>query len=253
MTVPTPWLIRAPNRNAQSRLFCFSHAGGSAADFLPWRAALAPHIDVCPLQLPGRGARLREAPLLSPADAVEAALDALREHLDRPFACFGHSLGALLAFEFARRCRELGLREPARLMVSGCGAPACRHDTEPLHLMDDKTLMAVLRRYNGTPVQVLENPELMDLMMPTIRADFELASNYVYRRRPALDLPLSVLAGRTDGQVSAEQAAAWRAETHAACELHWFDGDHFFIRERQADVLGLVAAELSATPGLVPA
>ncbi|AEA65550.1 thioesterase II family protein [Burkholderia gladioli] len=253
MTVPNPWLIRAPNPNAPLRLFCFSYAGGSAADFLPWRAALAPRIDVCPLQLPGRGARLREAPLLSPADVVEAALDAVREHLDRPFACFGHSLGALLAFEFARRCRELGLREPARLMVSGCGAPACRHDTEPLHLMDDKTLMAALRRYNGTPVQVLENPELMELVMPTLRADFELVSNYAYRRLPALDLPLSVLAGRADSHVSAEQAEAWRAETRAASELHWFDGDHFFIREHQAEVLERVASALSATPGLVPA
>ncbi len=241
----SPWLIRAPNPDAPWRLFCFSCAGGSAADFLPWRSSLAPRIDVCPVQLPGRGSRLREAPMLSPAAVVDAALDALREHLDRPFACFGHSLGALLAFEFARRCRALGLREPSRLIVSGCGAPSVGHASEPLHLMDDRALIAALRRYNGTPAEVLDNAELMEWVLPVIRADFALVANYAYRPLPPLDLPLTVLSGRDDCHVDADMVAAWRTETTAACDLHWFDGDHFFIRPRQHAVTALVAAALS--------
>lgn len=244
MIYPTPWLIRPPRSDAQWRLFCFSYAGGSAADFLSWQAKLAPRIDVCPLQLPGRGGRLRETPMLSPAEVVDAALDAVRPYCDMPFACFGHSLGALLAFEFTRRCRTLGLPMPVRLMVSGCGSPSSERDTEPLHLMDDDALVSALRRYNGTPVDVLNNRELMELVMPVIRADFELVSNYVYRPLPALDMPLTVLAGRGDTHVRPGQVEGWRAETTAACDVNWFDGDHFFIRQNADDVLRLVESAL---------
>lgn len=247
MTTLTPWLIRPPRPNSQLRLFCFSYAGGSAVDFLAWRAKLAPRIDVCPLQLPGRGARLREAPLLSPAEVVDAALAAVREHMDVPFVCFGHSLGALLAFELARHCRSFGLPMPIRLIVSGCGAPRYLRSTQrpnPLHLLNDNELIAALRRYNGTPRQVLDNRELMELVLPVIRADFQLVSNYVYRPLVPLDVPLTVLAGHGDGHVAAEHVDAWRMETTADCDVRWFDGDHFFIKQQADKVAAFVESIL---------
>lgn len=239
------WLIRHPGTRRSMRLFCFSYAGGSAASYYPWQAALDPAIEVCAIQLPGRGARMAEPPVRSLALLVETLSLVIASMDDLPFAFFGHSLGGLLAFELARDCRRRGGAMPERLFVSGSVAPRCRSLSRRLHEMDDAGLIAALREFNGAPAAMFDEPELMALMLPAVRADFALAANYEYFSGPALDLPVSVYGGTRDPYVRFEELVRWQDETSATIDLHCFAGDHFFIQTAREAVLAQLRADLS--------
>ena len=158
----TGWLsYPKPNPQASIRLFCFPYAGGSAVVFRSWPEALPSNVEVVAVQPPGRGARIMEAPFTSLTPLVEAVAEAMRPQLDKPFAFFGHSLGALISFELTRRLRSLGAPQPARLFVSGTGAPQLGQANRPIHALPDSELMEALRNLNGTPAEVLDNAELM--------------------------------------------------------------------------------------------
>src|SRR5437763_15337105 len=174
MIARTPWLVsRKPNPRARVRLFCFPYAGGGDSVFRAWQKGLSEAIEVCPVQLPGRGARISEPPFTELSPLVRAAAQALAPHLDKPFAFFGHSMGALICFELARHLRKDGGPQPVHLFVSGrCGPQTPR---EPFAGdLPDSEFQEMLRRYNGTPEEVLENRELMELLLPAVRADFAL-------------------------------------------------------------------------------
>jgi surfactin synthase thioesterase subunit len=229
------WLIHDGNNSRPFRLYCFPFAGGNAFHFTPWQKGVHPDIQVCGVQLPGRGARFRESPSTSLPALVGALAGVIAEQPRQPFAFFGHSLGALIAFEVARECRRRGFSLPMHLFASGCGAPQSRGQVQNLHDLEDDTLIAALKEYNGTPEGILANRDLMTLMMPTIRADLALAEKYEYRRCHLLHIPITVLAGKDDHQLDLEQASAWQKETTNACCIRWFEGDHFFINgERDA-------------------
>lgn len=240
------WLLRQPGGERRFRLFCFSYAGGSAGPYLAWQAALPPHIEVCAVQLPGRGPRLMEKPFRSLFQLVEVLAPVITREAALPFAFFGHSLGGLLAFELARHCQRHGLPSPQHLFVSATGAPRHRRDKPRLHELGDEALIDALRGYNGTPPAALADRELMDLLLPAIRADFALVETYAYKEGPQLDIPLTVLAGTQDSHVSPASLPAWQEETSAAFDLHWFEGDHFFIHQQQRAVTGCILAQLAA-------
>ena len=243
----TPWLIRLPGGPRAMQLFCFPCAGGAASGFLRWQSLLPPNIDGCAVQLPGRGARLCEAPLDDMATLIEALVVVIREHARAPFAFFGHSLGGLLAYELARRCRRLGLPLPQHLFVSASIAPPDRVAPRPLHLLGDHALIDALRDYNGTPPEALAHRELMELMLPAIRADFALLAGYRYEAEPPLPIPISVLAGTRDKHVTADQLAGWQDCTTLPCRQHWFEGDHFFPQAQAEAVIECLKAELIAS------
>lgn len=240
----SPWFIRAPGARGRLRLYCFSYAGGSAAGYLPWQAALGRDVELWAVQLPGRGGRLAEAPLDSLQQLVGTLAVELRNHADRPFAFFGHSLGALVAFELVRHMRMLGTMLPRQLLVSGCEAPHRRQAERALHALPDAELIEALRAYNGTPPEVLAHRELMELLLPAVRADFRMAETYNYRQQAPLAIPLTVLAGRGDEHVDADRVEAWRHESSASCEVHWFRGDHFFVHSEQEEVVACLRAAL---------
>ncbi len=243
-----PWLVSfgPPGPARHLRLYCFSYAGGSAAIYQPWRARLDPGIELCAVQLPARGMRLAEPAernlpvLLSRLAEVIAAQPA-----GVPFAFFGHSLGALLAFELARHLQRTGLPQPVKLIVSGSASPQLREPIEPLDEHDDDKMIERLTQYNGTPTEVLQHAELMRLMAPAIRADFALVADYDYLPGPLLEMPITALAGQADDQTSREQIDGWARETRARFEQHWFDGDHFFIRPQMEAVIARLNADLS--------
>jgi medium-chain acyl-[acyl-carrier-protein] hydrolase len=242
------WLVLPPHAPRGMRLYCFSYAGGNAAAYMPWQFALEPDIEVCAIQLPGRGARMAEAPITSLPALIASICAVLTEECRRdrrPFAFFGHSLGALLAFETARQCVVLGLPMPRRLIVSGCDAPQHRRPSKGLHRMPDDQLIAALARYNGSPAEVLAHRELMDLLLPCLRADFSLAENYTYLAAPPLPVPIAVLAGKRDPHVQPDRVGEWRVETTASCQVRWFEGDHFFIQPERDGVLEFLASELA--------
>jgi surfactin synthase thioesterase subunit len=240
----TPWLVRAPARQPRLRLFCFPYAGGSAFNFTSWRDTLDPTIEICAIQLPGRGARIAEAPIATMPALLQGLAPAITQQSPLPFAFFGHSVGALIAFELARYLRLHGITGPERLFMSGCHAPQFRSPSRQLHRLPDDAFIDELREYNGTPAEVLESRELMALMLPTIRADFAIAEDYRYRSGPLLQMPITVYAGRDEDNKGDGQVDGWAKETSGPCRTTWFDGGHFFINTERDAVLAQLDAEL---------
>ena len=245
-----PWLV--PHRveqQARVRLFCFPYAGGAANIYVRWSQSLPAFIDVCAVQLPGHGSRMREKPFSNLTDLVPAAAEALLPHMDRPFAFFGHSLGALVAFELTRHLRRMSANEPAHLFLSGCRAPQLVSTHDIIHNLPDQEFIAEIRRLNGTPAEVLDNPELMQLVLPMLRADFSILETYSYRDEPPLACPLTIFGGSEDKDVRSESLSAWRGHTTAAFSLSILPGDHFFLHTSQATLLQTIARELRRFAG----
>lgn len=217
---PNPWLPKnSTGSNAKLRLFCFPYAGGSTLAFRNWQNLLPTEIEVCPIELPGRGSRFHETPHTNLTDLIEALGPGLLPYLDRPFALFGHSMGAALVFELACWLRDRNAPEPAHAIVSGRHAPHVPDPSPQVHQYPDRELIEHLRRYNGTPEAVLNNPELMELLLPTIRADFQLLETYIYRDRLPLSCAMTIFGGKDDDTVSSEDIQAWRSQTSGSCKV----------------------------------
>jgi surfactin synthase thioesterase subunit len=240
----TPWFVDRSMDAHRMRLYCFPYAGGGTASFQQWQAQCDPAIQVCPLQLPGRGARFGETPYSDWPSLIADLGQMLRSQGTLPFAFFGHSFGALVAFELTRYCQQHQLAMPQLLMVSGSAAPQNRGADRDLANLDDNALIESLKEYKGTPPEVLEHRELMELLLPTIRADFNLVSAYRYRPSHLLNIPITVFAGRQDTEIELEQVNAWQAETHRPATIYWCDGDHFFIHSERTKVLAHVNRQL---------
>jgi medium-chain acyl-[acyl-carrier-protein] hydrolase len=242
----TPWLaFHKPNPQATIRLFCFPYAGGSALIYRHWAAQLPPTVEACMVQLPGRGSRLHETPFKQMKPLVEAIARGLNAYFGKPFALYGHSMGAIISFELARLLRrERGL-EPVRLFVSGRGAPQVAEPDPLTYALPEPEFLAELQRLEGTPQEVLEHPELMQAMLPLIRADFEAIQTYVYQAKPLLSCPISAFGGLQDPSFSREKLEAWRELTTASFSLRMFPGNHFFINSDQRLVVSAIVKELS--------
>lgn len=239
-----PWIkYPKPNRQAQLRLFCFPYAGGGAQIFRPWPDSLPPTVEVCAIELPGRGTRLKHASFTRIEPLVEAIALALLPMLDKPFAFFGHSMGALVSFELARLLRKQSSLRPRHLFVSGRRAPQIPN-LEIIHTLPEAELIEKLSGYNGTPSEVLKNPELMELFLPILRADFEVLETYVYKNEPAFDFPITAFGGLQDAEVTRQDLEAWANHTTAAFDLQMFPGNHFFIHSDQKLLLEALTSQL---------
>jgi medium-chain acyl-[acyl-carrier-protein] hydrolase len=244
-TTSTPWLILAkPNPAATMRLFCVPYAGGSPLVFADWPADLPPDVEVGLIQLPGRGMRLSQPPFTRVEPLIESLAPALHPFLDKPFALFGHSMGGLICFELARVLRSKFQLEPEVLFASGRQAPPLRDRTTVTFDLPEREFVKELRLLNGTPPEVLAHPELMKLLVPLLRADFEFCQTYVYQPGPPLTCPLSVFGGEEDGEVNQEELAGWRPYTTGAFSLRMLPGDHFFIRTARPQLLRMISEDL---------
>lgn len=245
VTTSDRWLVcPRPAAQAALRLFCFPHAGGGPAVFHRWPQSLPASIEVYAAQLPGRGARFGELPYTRMEPLLEALLIALRPLLDRPYALFGHSLGALLAFEVVRALHREGGR-PEHLFASACPAPQLLPKGETLHAMPRKQFLEALRRLKGTPPELFAEEAFMDLMLPTLRADLALFETYEYGEAPPLTCGLTITAGQDDPQVSTEELEAWRRQAGGRFNLHLFAGDHFYLNDRRSELLRLIGRDLA--------
>jgi medium-chain acyl-[acyl-carrier-protein] hydrolase len=227
---------------ASLRLFCFPYAGGSNLIFRNWSANLPPQIEVCPVQLPGRGNRLREPGYTNMQVLAKALAPLMRPVLNKPFAFFGHSMGATLAFELSRELRRSDKLQPVHFFASGRMAPHIPREEALTYDLPEPEFIANLRKINGTPNEVLEHPELMQMMMPLLRADFEMVETYEYEPDAPLDYPITALGGLQDQDIPREHLEAWRQHTNAPFSLRMLPGDHFFINTAQS-LIHLVLAQ----------
>jgi medium-chain acyl-[acyl-carrier-protein] hydrolase len=241
----SPWFVPHSRGQAQGqRLFCFPYAGGNAYLFRPWVEALPAALEVVGIQAPGKGSRVLEPPCTGLRALAEQLAAALAPHLtDKPFCFFGHSNGALVAFELCCLLQARGLPLPRRLFLSASPAPWLRHEEKPYSQMSEAEFKTMLRDMNGTPAEVLDNPELYALMEPGLRADFALSENYRYAWDLPLDVPVSLFYGAHDA-ISEEQIFGWQAQLAQTPDFTRLDGGHFFIHSHQAELVALLRARL---------
>lgn len=240
MPVSGDWIIRPrPVPNARARLVCCPYAGGAASIYRAWAPLLSPGIELCALQLPGREQRHREPPLTSMEEVVEATVQATLLLADRPLVLFGHSMGAIIAYETARALATRGILV-RHLIVSGRRAPHLGRIRDNAHDLPDADLVKQLRRLNGTPAEVLENDELLAIILPVVRADFRVIETYVQKETTRLTCDLSVLGGESDTDVDLASLHAWREVTTGKVEIRTFPGDHFYLSSQRTALLQFI-------------
>ncbi len=248
-----PWFITAkPVSNPSLRLFCFCHAGGSATVFHQWHQRLPSDIEVCAIQYPGRGHRISEALIDDYDQMVESITEGIQSKLNQPFAFFGHSMGAMLSFGVARRLRDQGLPLPCHLLLSASRAPQFELGREPLHNLAKPEFIERLKQLNGTPAEVLEHAELMEMMEPILRADFKIVETRVYQETQPLEMPFAVFGGKEDSRVNTDYLQGWQQHTNAGFWLQLFSGDHFYYLQQPNPLLKQITDLLCLTPRFAP-
>jgi len=245
MSADTWWTVFQPNPLAHLKLVCFPYAGGAASMVRSWPSLLPRDVEVYGIQLPGRLSWIAEPFATHVPELVPQIAMALSKLLDRPFALFGHSLGAILGFEVSRwLIRHRGL-VPEHLFVAGRRAPQLPHTAPTTYDKSDGAFIARLRDLNGTPPEVLANEALLRLMLPTLRADFQLVETYTYTDAPPLTCPITAFGGIDDEETAGARLDGWRPQTTKAFTRHVLPGDHFFIHASERELLRIMIDDLA--------
>lgn len=238
------WIVRyRQNEQAHLRLFCFSYAGGGASVFRPWPDLLPSDVEVCCIQLPGHEYRLAEPAYTRLRPLVETLAEAINPYLDRPFAFFGHSMGSLVSFELARQLRRAHDKHPVHLFIGAYRAPHLPNPNVKIYHLPIEVFKVILRA-DGIPERILQNEELMQALLPTLRADFELCDTYEYREEAPLACPFSIFGGQEDMRVCQSDLEAWRVHGSEASSLSMLPGSHFFLHSAQDLLLAAISQEL---------
>ena len=244
-------VIRRPHDSVDGdghiRLIAFPSAGESASMFRYWQNWLPLDIELWPVQLPGRQDRLKEAPFTAVAPLVCSAAAELALYQGDPFAILGHSLGALVAFELARELRRQKLKRPIGLFVISCGAPQLQRRRPVIRDLPDDALIRELCSLGGIPREVVRDRELLDLVIPALRADITLFETYTYTDEEPLAVPISAFGGARDPFVGRADLSAWRAQTTAGFELQTLDGEHFFAPDFERRLVDVIVGSLRQT------
>jgi medium-chain acyl-[acyl-carrier-protein] hydrolase len=238
-------MVRKVDRpNARVRLFCFTFAGSSAQIFYGWNEHAPEWLEVSGFELPGHGSRLAESPIDTQDGASVAIADALEPYLDRPYALFGHCLGAAQAYEATRVLRERGKAQPVRLFSSGARGPHLGIPIADVESMEDDEFIEHMHKAYSAPIEFLRHPEMRPLFLPMVRADARMTQNYRYTPGPPVSYPITAVAGETDPDVQMEHLEGWRQHTTADVATRIYSGNHFFFLESAPRLLADFAAEL---------
>lgn len=236
-------------RPAAATLVCLPHAGGGMGAFVGWSDRLGDGVELAVPELPGRDMRL-DAPLPQCLQdlAADIAASVAAQGLARPWALWGHSMGALLAFETARALRSSGTPLPHTLIVAAQAAPQRCRGTEAIHRLPDERFLDEVNRFEAMPPQVIADRELLELVLPSLRNDFALCETYRYDAAPPLDCPIVVFGGRDDPWVDHDDLAAWGQQTSRGLRQHALPGGHFFFRESAADMFFALLRQALLSP-----
>lgn len=236
---------------ASTRLFCFPYAGGNAATYAHWSKQLHPEVEVIGLQLPGRANRLFEPAYSSMAPLTDAIFEQITPLLDRPFAFFGHSLGSRVAFDLMKKMNRNNLPLPSVFFASGSRAPSIKPRELATYSLPDAQFIEHLRTLSGTPDAIIDNPDLMAVCLPLLRADFELSETYLSNTDHKLDTRLHIFSGREDSDITRLDLMQWSSHFIEPGQLTIFSGGHFFIDQSSEPVLEKVDKELMRMPGFI--
>jgi medium-chain acyl-[acyl-carrier-protein] hydrolase len=239
------WIVCAqPRSKARLRLYCLPYAGSGAAGFRGWPDHLPENVEVRCIQPPGRERRLWEPAFDRMAPLVDAAANALEHDFGAPYAFFGHSMGALIAFELTRELRRRSAPQPVRLFASGYRAPHVRESLPSVRGLDDEAFVReVDRRYGAIPREVRENRELMELLLPGLRSDISICETYRYRHDEPLECPIEVFGG-IDDHLDMADLEAWREHTRGTFGLTMLPGGHFFLKTAQLELMRILSRNL---------
>jgi medium-chain acyl-[acyl-carrier-protein] hydrolase len=242
---PATWFAcLKQNPQASLRLFCFPYAGGGSHIFRAWVDSFPDWVELYAANLPGRGNRVNEPLCTSLMQVTQSLAQNIERYLDKKIAFFGHSMGALLSFELCRQLRRTRGIEPDYLFVSGHRAPHLK-DGAPVHNLPDAEFLEKVRELNGTPPEILENAELIEFMLPILRADFQMLETYSFLPDFRLNCPMEAYGGLEDSETSYEEISAWRDHTSNSFAQRMFPGDHFFINTARASLLERITRALS--------
>ncbi len=244
--VSNKWIVTPiPRPQAKMILYCLPFAGGSSNSFRPWASVLPPAVELRAVELPGHGMRLTETLLRRLEDLLPALSEAVAASAEKPFAIFGHSMGALLGYELVLRLEETFRKFPEHVFLSGHGAPTLPEREEPIHQLPKPQFLQKIRQYNGTPHEVLENGELMELMEPILRADFEVCETYQPREIRPMHVPLTVLGGINDPGAPRKDLEAWKDFTTASFNVRMFPGDHFYLLQHRMTLIQAILQDIN--------
>jgi medium-chain acyl-[acyl-carrier-protein] hydrolase len=225
------------------RLFCFHHAGGTASMYREWPQLLPRSIEPVALQLPGRAERFREPPFDTMAPLIDALLEVIGSLFDQPFAFYGLSMGARVAWALTHGLRERAMSMPSVLYLASAAAPGWEEGRAGWDVRKDD-LVGYLREMGGTPPEIFSEPELLASLLPTLRADLTLVNTFRFRPSAPLDVPIRAFAGIDDVEGSPERMSGWRTETCGRFDLHIVPGGHFFDTAGELQVIRTITDDL---------
>ena len=229
------------------KLICFPYAGGGIATYSSWVKHIPDNIEVCIVQMPGRGVRILESAHTNMNDVISELLTVIPDYLNKPYILFGHSLGSHIAFELMRQLQALQLPLPLHFIASGSRGPHDKPKKKNIYRLPDQEFIAEIKKLNSTPNEVLENQELMDLLLPPLRADFELADAYCYDGDIEFNCPISILGGEDDLDISFTQLKSWQNVFVKKAQIYMIAGDHFFIDNHKSICLEKVNYIINST------
>ncbi|TQV77388.1 thioesterase [Aliikangiella marina] len=247
----TPWMvIHKPNPSATMRLICFHYGGGSASAYRDWPRLLPANVELCAVQLPGREKRFNEKYITEFPELTEKLCDELKAFLTKPYVVFGHSLGAMVSFEWLRVLQQSNLMLPLLYIPSGMPAPQLYYPNKPIgELPEDEFVNELLLTYGDNLGNVLRDKDLRSVFMPQLRGDFKLLESYQFKEASVLDCQIHALAGDEEENIGDADLAAWGVHTQNSFSSKRFNGGHFFVHTDEQKLLSFISKELNALMG----
>lgn len=239
-----PFSVR--REKPEVRLFCFPFAGGNAARYISWSGRVSSKIEIHPVQHPGHGNRMGEELITSVEDMVNGLLDALGALLDAlPFSFFGYSMGSIISFELARALRARNLPQPEALFLAATRAPDCKSEVSNVHKLSDIDLLKRVKAIDGIPDEFFDHPELVESMLPILRADFKICETYNFKQETPLRMPIFAFCGNDDKSALPSEVEPWQRQTEGEFDIRVYTGKHFFLNAYEGDVIQAVEHKLS--------
>jgi len=239
------WFLKLSQTNSGPiRLFCLPYAGGGASIYRPWSRLMSDQVEIWAIQLPGRENRLKEEAWVYLPYLVDELAERFDAFLDRPFALFGHSMGALLSYELAHKLRQSYGMSPVHLFAAGHRAPGRPDVRPPIHHLGQAEFLDWLRRLGGTPKEVFQHTELLQPLLTTLRADLQLCETHIHTPRRPLECPITAMGGHEDPYVAEADIEAWQEMTTGPFEMRMFPGNHFFLHNHLSNIGQIVHQRL---------